>query len=196
MFADLPGNFGIGIHYVVVFINTVLVGLLFVCINQVFAELGERSRERVEFEGLKDIDTAPLRLSFSWFLGVSDDVRNRQLVDKIKYGIVILLLLFAGVNIFLGLLKFSYSSNESEGLLMEIGLLSLMFWIMLIFVFVHVNRKYWAPSIDADKKLREAFGAEYDLELDKQLETKSIKDLVDEKWFIRMYTRQPNANVS
>lgn len=139
-----------------------------------------------------------IRLSkdWSWLRWRNDDNRNRKLVGAIKSVIGVLFLICIGGNIFIGLLNLINQDSSSQSLLTNIAIPSVFYWALVIIMMAHMNKKYWAPSIDADHQLRKALGKKYDIQLDKQLETKSLKNLLDENWFVRIYTHKIGADTS
>lgn len=182
-FADLPTIGILNMQYVALFMMLVVGGLAFGTF--------EDTRAKVDTSGMdSDIDgtiaDAPLRKDFSWLWRDNADDRNRELAYKMKLGIWILLAVFIGIFFFV---SWQCSDVQASSEMDRVGnaILAVMIWSCVAFALASQNRKSWAPNIDADKKLRQLFGAKYDRQLDKQLETSSLTKLLSEDWFVRMY---------
>lgn len=117
----------------------------------------------------------------------NDDHRNRELMVVARFWIKLLLLIFICIYLFIGWLDLSDQKSPGGWDLMRVAIYTVISWGCFIYALVSANRKSWAPNIDADRKLRKAFGAKYDAQLDRELETKSLKKLFGEDWFIRMF---------
>lgn len=135
------------------------------------------------------MDEHQLKKDWSWYWRPQEDARNRDLALALKTTVRMLMLMFVSGNIFIGVLSVVIPSNFNENPLVGIGVPLLGFWVVAIFVLSRVNKTSWSASIDADKRLRQALGEKYDAALEKQLETKSLRNLVDENWFISEYSR-------
>lgn len=182
-------------QYVAIFLLVFLVVLVFACASQILAANDAEMQKTPEAGGLAGkVADEPLKKSLSWICYQNGDARNRELADAIKSSFWILLLICIGCNSVIGLVYFTKYGSFSEIQLPKIVIPTVIYWVAIFFVFLRVNGKSWAPNIDADKKLRQAFGANYDGQLDWELKTKSLGDLVGENWFVRMYAQFTGDN--
>ena len=188
-YADLPSIGMLNTRYVAIFLIVIFGTLTAICVARII-ESQEAQKSEVPDTSLLEAKVAydQLRTDLSWLWSQNNDSRNMELVQLLKFAMLVFILIALGGAILAYLLQLKLHEPSDEDFLGNIIIITVILWGIMFYAVAKVNRKYWAPNIDADKKLRKALGSQYDTELDQQLKTKSLKNLIDENWFIRMYS--------
>jgi len=194
VFFDLPNAGGLNTQYVGIFLLTILGLQSLVFLSRVIEirSLQQRETSDADLIEAKVIDDR-LRTDLSWLWAQNNDSRNAELVRPLKSAMLVIIPIVLGSAILVFLLQLRLPELSDEDLLRNTIIATVIVWGIMFYGLAKVNKKYWAPNIDADKKLRKALGSQYDTELDRQLETKSLKNLLDENWFIHEYSQVTDA---
>jgi|GEM_PF-1740639 len=193
-YADLPTIGFLNFQYLGVFLSIIVSGVIAACASAVMAAHDAEKSDVPQTGALKGrVSSAPLNKGLSWLWCRNEDHRNRELMDAAKSLVRLLFLMFIGINVWMVAGDLYRGASHDGSFVMDIAFPTVLCWAAATYVLVSVNGKNWAPNIDADRKLRLAFGANYDAQLDRELETKSLRRLLGENWFVRTYTQLKDA---